>query len=935
MPRLELSSLAHVLRTTALVVAIPAAASAQFTRVSGGAGAQPDGPHGGGVINAAGTHVAFVSAAANLVASDGNASADVFVRDLLGGTTSRASVASDGSERQGHSGVLMVDAAGLPFSGQLDISNDGRFVVFVSRAPLVAEDTQLCTVDQEPAPSNCPDIYLRDRQTGQTVRLSVPTAGGQANGASRAPQISGDGRWVVFESDATNLVPGDTNGVTDIFLFDRQAGVLSRISLSTGGAQADQPATAPSISDDGQVVAFVSASSTLSAEPDTVTCEGAPPACERPFLHDRVPGETRRIPMPAFVTSAHFGRIAVTYRVTTPRVHVAPDGGSVAVTAASMQNFFTITTGSAATVWVFDRGLNRITWDFSPNLQPGSRMSASAWDGRRLTYSWGVMGSIVSGGVVLLDTTTGLSEDIARAPSALIGTIDGVQSNGRRLLFGTTERKTPDDTDDRFDLYVLDRDPDADGMPTAWETLFGLDPANGVDGLADHDLDGVSSADEHAEGSHPTGGVRHYLAEGAANAFFTTRLAILNPAQTAAVAVVGQLGENGRRWSRIVSLAGQARATVLPAGAVSSSFSTVVESSLPLVVDRTMSWDATGYGSHAEAARGAPTTTWFLAEGATHGRFHLFYLLQNPGRNAANVIVTYLRPTPEAPLVRPYTVAAESRLTIWVDTVPELAATDVSARIVSDQPILVERAMYMDVGDPLQPFGAGHAGAGVAAAAPRWFLAEGATGTFFDLYYLIANPSTQGTRVRITYLLPAGAPIVREHDVARESRLTVAVDFVDPLLANTPVSAVVESLDGTGIVVERSMWWPGEGLWHEGHLAAGATAAARRWALAEGEVDGQTETYVLIANPSAVAATATLTLVREGSEAPHETRQVALPPNSRVNVPMSQYEPVGGRRFGVIVESDGPDIVVERAMYTTAGGVVWAAGTAALGTPLP
>src|SRR4029077_4147224 len=109
----------------------------------------------------------------------------------------------------------------------------------------------------------------------------------------------------------------------------------------------------------------------------------------------------------------------------------------------------------------------------------------------------------------------------------------------------------------------------------------------------------------------------------------------------------------------------------------------------------------------------------------------------------------------------------------------------------SDVPILVERSMYMDTANPPQVFGAGHAGAGVTATNTRWFLAEGATGGFFDMYYLIANPSTQPTRVRVTYLLPNGAPpLVKQYNVLAQSRFTISVDGEDPLLADTPVSAI-------------------------------------------------------------------------------------------------------------------------------------------------
>ena len=207
-----------------------------------------------------------------------------------------------------------------------------------------------------------------------------------------------------------------------------------------------------------------------------------------------------------------------------------------------------------------------------------------------------------------------------------------------------------------------------------------------------------------------------------------------------ATVVTRFLGENGRSWSGAFPIpAGQSRSFAAE-GRFASSFSTVIESSQPLVADRVMTWGG-GYGSHSETATAACRRPGSSPR-ARPRRLELFYLLQNPAATPANVSVTYLLPAPAAPITLPYTIAAESRLTIPVDDIPGLEATDVSARIVSDVPILVERAMYMDTSNPVQVFGAGHAGSGVTAANPRWFLAEGATGGFFDMSYLIANPST-------------------------------------------------------------------------------------------------------------------------------------------------------------------------------------------------
>ena len=696
---------------------------------------------------------------------------------------------------------------------------------------------------------------------------------------------------------------------------------------------ADLPSFAPDVSDDGNIIAFVSASTLLSTDPDTVTCQSAPPACLRPFVVDRQAGTTRRIPAPPIVTSRVVntpgGPLTITYRVEAAQVVVAPDGASIAVNASSIASEITNSTGYSSESWIYHRELGRV-------MQHDSGQLFASWDGRRSTYNRFVEGSVISGTIGVRDVITGLDDPIAAVSSVELAFAGNLSDNGRYVLYQTTA-VIGDDIDGLADLYVFDRDPDNDGMASAWETLFGLNPTNGADAVADLDGDGASNLAEFLRGSHPNGVHARYLAEGASNSFFQTQVGIANPGTARATVVTRFLGENGRSWSGAFPIpAGQSRSFAAE-GRFASSFSTVIESNQPLVADRVMTWGG-GYGSHSETATAAPSPTWFLAEGATHGAFQLFYLLQNPAATPAHVSVTYLLPAPAAPITLPYTIAAESRLTIPVDAIPGLEATDVSARIVSDVAILVERAMYMDTANPVQVFGAGHAGSGVTAANPRWFLAEGATGGFFDMYYLIANPSTQATHVRVTYLLPNGAPLEKEYTVAAQSRLTISVDDQDARLTDTPVSAIVESLNGVGIVVERSMWWPGGGRWTEGHLSAGSTMTARRWAVAGGVIGAGVETYVLIANTSAIAGNATVTALRSDDGGPAASQTVFLPANSRVNVPMSQLPGLAGpgvTSFGVLIVSDGPEIVIERATYMDFGGIVWAAGHASLGTPLP
>jgi hypothetical protein len=310
--------------------------------------------------------------------------------------------------------------------------------------------------------------------------------------------------------------------------------------------------------------------------------------------------------------------------------------------------------------------------------------------------------------------------------------------------------------------------------------------------------------------------------------------------------------------------------------------------------------------------------------------------------------IRYLRPAGSAPVERSYTLLPRSRRTIAVNLGgPELASTDVSAVITATGPIMAERAMYRNRAGQL--FAAGHDSAGVTAPALEWFLAEGASGPFFDLFVLLANPGPTDASVTVDYLLLGGGVLSKTYAVAASSRRTIWVDAEElPAgsgehpLANVAVSAAIRSTNGVPIVVERTMWWPGPettpDFWYETHNAFGTTTPAPAWLVAGGVVGGAdaAETYVLIANPSSTAGTVRVTLLRETS-ADNATVTLPIAASSRTNLSIgSRFAGLSGR-FGVLVESvETPPLplVVEVATYASPGGVTWASGGAALATPI-
>ena len=396
-----------------------------------------------------------------------------------------------------------------------------------------------------------------------------------------------------------------------------------------------------------------------------------------------------------------------------------------------------------------------------------------------------------------------------------------------------------------------------------------------------------------------------------------------NPGPDDAAVTVRFLLEQGAPITRSYSVPGNGRVSVdvnaaVPAGAVSAVVETT---SGGVVVERTMFWGDQWYGGHTGKAVQNSRTRWYLAEGDA-GFFDTYVLLANPNPSGANVTVDYLLEH-ASPIRRTYSVAPNARLTIFTKDVPGLSGRSFSTLVNSDQPINVERAMYFS--NQGRFWTGGHEAAAVEAPATDWFVAEGRTGPLFDTYLLLANPNDQPVTATLRFLRPGGGPIVQTQTLPAMSRTTLLVDLV-PGLEDSDVSTAVSA---TGpVIVERAMYWPGNG-WYEAHASAGVTTTGTRWAMAEGEFGGSRgfDTYILLANPTASDAAVTVTLLRTAGRPP-VSQQVTVPANSRATLSSGQFALTSGEQFGVVIDStNGVPIVAERAMYWNGGGVFWGGGT--------
>ena len=412
-----------------------AAASAQVTqRVSvATGGGQGNSSSSYASISADGRFVSFFSAASNLVPGDTNAAWDAFVRDRQLGTTERVSVDSSGLEGNGPSSYPSLSA-------------DGRFVAFASEATnLVPGDT-----------NGSGDIFVRDRELGTTELVSVNSSGIHGNHVSGFPSISADGRYVVFESRATNLVPGDTNGTYDVFIRDRQLGTTERVSVDSLGTQGNNESHNPTISADGRYVTFTSYANNL-VPMDTNQFLDV-------FIRDRLIGTTERVSVSTTGIEGN-GNSGVVTLINRPTC-VSADGRFVAF-HSNATNLVAVDTNLVQDVFVRDRLLG--TTERVSLSSGGTEGNDESWapsisaDGRYVafhSFASNLVPPDIDGDfdVFVRDRQLGTTE-LASVRVGVMhrnGDNPAISPDGRYVAFDAFSL-VPDDTNLAGDAYVRDR----------------------------------------------------------------------------------------------------------------------------------------------------------------------------------------------------------------------------------------------------------------------------------------------------------------------------------------------------------------------------------------------------------------------------------------------------------------------------------------------
>ena len=399
--------------------------SSNGTQSNGGSLGRP-------AISSDGSFVAFINFGSNLVGGDGNEVPDVFVRDRTAGTTSRVSVSSDETEGSSSNGEIYSVA----------ISADGRYVAFTTEhRRLVPGDT-----------NEAIDVFVRDRTTGTTRRVSVSSSERQGNGSAYSSvSISADGRYVAYSSQASNLVSGDTNGRADVFVRDRMLATTRRVSVSSNQRQANRPNYDPALSADGTHVAFRSDASNL--------VSGDTNGGEDVFVRYRPTAATRRVSVSSNETQTPRGT-----EPSGPVPAISAGGRYVAFHSVASNLVSGDTNGEfGGDVFVRDRvagTTQRVS--VSNNEAQGNSSSGSpsiSADGQRVAFASSasnlVEGDTGGPGLFIRDRGAGTT---SRVP---VGGGPAISGDGRHVAFiGSDESNlVPGDTNGFADTFVWDSAP--------------------------------------------------------------------------------------------------------------------------------------------------------------------------------------------------------------------------------------------------------------------------------------------------------------------------------------------------------------------------------------------------------------------------------------------------------------------------------------------
>ncbi len=287
--------------------------------------------------------------------------------------------------------------------------------------------------------------------------------------------------------------------------------------------------------------------------------------------------------------------------------------------------------------------------------------------------------------------------------------------------------------------------------------------------------------------------------------------------------------------------------------------------------------------------------------------FDEYLLVLNPNPKPTLVTFTFMKPDGST-IDHVQEVIENSRYTLKVNDFVQFG--EASVRVVSERPVIAERAMYFDCRNR---FSGGSGSIGVNSPRKTWYLAEGYTGADFETYVLVQNPGPDVADIRYTFMVPGGrTPITKTQQVAPYSRTTLRLNDVEGL-DGTDVSTRVECANGDGIIAERSMYFDYSGR-DGGHNAMGVGEPSVTWYLPEGYTGGQFDTYILVQNPGGEAASVEATYMKENGST--VSRRYTVKADSRYTIHADCIPGLENAGFSTILKStNGVPVVAEHALY--------------------
>jgi len=801
-------------------------------------------------ISPDGRYAAFTSPSINLI--PGVTGQQAFRKDLL---TSEIKLAScDSSDVQANNGVFGPS-----------ISADGRYVAFFTPA------TNLLST-----PTTLSQVFRKDLQTNQVVLCSCDSGNNQGNFNSNDTAISSDGRYVTFESNATNLGPATTSGRTNIFRKDLQTGEVKLVSCNSAGTEGDQSSLNPKTSTDGRYATF---------ESDAGNLIDVGSSGQQIFRKDLQTGKVE------LCSSSSSGA-----------------GGNGMSTMASMS--------SDGRYVVFESDSSNLITDID-----GYQVYRKDLESDEIVLCSenvsGEQGDAASSEASISDD--GRFVAFGSDSTNLVPGLSGFQILRKDLRTGSVVLVSCDSSGVQGDDNSFWPSVAAGGRYVA----FRSDAGNLVSG-------GTSNRQVfRKELMMPS---TFYFAEGYTGAGFQEYLCLGNPNDEGTFAVITYMFPDGSTQEQEVGLGANSRATVNVNAVVGADkqVSARVDCDLPIVAERPMYFDYQGQwtGGHDVVGASSPADTWYFAEGYTGSGFDEWICVLNPGDTAADLTFRFQTQEEGEKTVTGFSVPAHSRQSFKANDLLEGGSYQTSLALESTQPVVAERPMYFNYqGTGGWGWTGGHCVMGASELASAYYFAEGTTRGGFEEWLTVQNPGLAEINVHATYFLGSGAPVEMDYPVPPARRSTIYV----PLQVGTDQDVSVRLTSSQPFLAERPMYFNYQGMgawgWTGGHCVIGATGSAKDWFFAEGYTGSGFEEWLCIQNPGGTDAALNVTYYPEGGADP-VVREHTVAANSRYTIPVN-VDAGADMAISAGISSNQP-IICERPMYFNYNGA-WNGGHDVLG----